>query len=197
MSLPKLWVTGPIYESRIAFLIDRIQPLSLPTLEQLPAIKECIKSAALFTRDTLNFTDSGGRECKRLTLESLSRAVWHNDCKLARKLLDTTTIAREHIDIVLGKIVVLNPPSFEEAYRVERQYYHSRQITDAKSQLPSAKLTEAAKLKGKIASARRQQTTFFGKKPFVNLKGLKIKRPNSIVEQIVTEPADIQRGLIG
>ena len=110
--------------------------------------------------------------------------------------MDTTTIAREHIDIVLGKIVDLNPPSFEEAYRVERQYYHSWQITDAKSQLPSAKLTEAAKLKGKIASARRQQTTFFGKKHFVNLKGLKIRRPNSIVEQIVTEPADIQDGLI-
>ena len=61
--------------------------------------------------------------------------------------------------------------------------------------LPSANLTDAAKLKGKIASARRQQTTYYGKKPFVNLKGLKIKQPNSIVEEIVTEPTAVQKWL--
>ena len=123
-SLPKLWVTGPIYESRIAFLIDRIKPLTLPPLEQLPAIKECIRSAAFFTRDSLNFADAGGRESRRLTLESLARAVWHNDSKLARKLLDTTVLAKQHTDIISGKIVVLDPPLFKEAYRIEREYYH-------------------------------------------------------------------------
>ena len=104
-------------------------------------------------------------------MESLSRAVWHNDVKLARKLLDTTTIAKEHIGIVLGKIVVLDPPSFEETYRVERLYYHTRQISDAKSQLPSANLAEAAKLQGKIASARRQQTFLLWKETFCESEG--------------------------
>ena len=58
---------------------------------------------------------------------------------------------------------MLDPPAFEEAYRIEREYYHSNQIAEAKSLLPSATLTDAAKLKGKIASARRQQTTFSAK----------------------------------
>ena len=81
-------------------------------------------------------------------------------------------------------------------YRAERDFYHSKQISDAKSLLPKATVAGAAKLKGKIASARRQQTTLFGKKPFVNLKGLKIKRANSVIEDIVTDPKPVQKGLI-
>ena len=109
--------------------------------------------------------------------------------------MDTTVLAKQHINIISGKIVVLDPPSFEEAYRIEREFYHSNQIAEAKAKLPSATLTDSAKLKGKIASARRQQTTFFGKKPFVNLKGLKIKKPNSVIEEIVTESSAVQKGL--
>ena len=45
-SLPKIWTTGPICEERVNYLIGLVQPLSLPTLEQLLAIKTCIKEAA-------------------------------------------------------------------------------------------------------------------------------------------------------
>ena len=177
-------------------MIDIVQPLSLPTLEQLPAIKACIKDAAFFTRDALNFYDSGGRENRRLTLESISRAIWNEDLGLARKLLATTALAKEHIQIQDNRVCIINPPVLEEAYRVEREYYLGNRINEARSALPRASITEAAKLKGKISAARRQQTTFFAKKPFVNLVGLRIKRPGSIIEDIVTDPIPIQRGLI-
>ena len=90
----------------------------------------------------------------------------------------------------------MDPPAFEEVYRIEREFYHSKQISDAKSLLPRATITEAAKLKGKIASARRQQTTFYGKTLFVNLKGLKVRRANSVIEDIVTDAKPVQDGLI-
>jgi len=48
-SLPKAWVSGPIFESRINFITDLVQPLSLLILEQLPNIKECIRQAAFFS----------------------------------------------------------------------------------------------------------------------------------------------------
>ena len=102
----------------------------------MPAIKECIREAAFFTRDTLNFSDQGGRENRRLTLESLARAIWHNNLKLAQKLLNTTLLAKECIGIVLGKIVVLDPPAFEEMYRIEREFYPHE--TDIGCQSPSA-----------------------------------------------------------
>ena len=121
--------------------------------------------------------------------------MWNEDACLAQKLLSTTTLAREHIQIQ-DNTVIIDPPALEEAYRVEREYYHSNQILDARAAFPNASVTEAAKLKGKIASARRQQTTFFGKKPFVNLVGLKLKRPDSVVEEIVTDPDLVQGGLI-
>ena len=71
-----------------------------------------------------------------------------------------------------------------------------QQIFDAKADLPPASVTESAKLKSRIVTARRQQTTFFGKMPFVNLVGLKFKRPDSIIEDIVIDSAPIQKGLI-
>ena len=103
------------------YLIDLVQPLSLPTLEQLPAIKACIKDAALYTRDALNFHDTGGRENRRLTLESISRAIWNEDLVLARKLLATTALAKEHIQIQDNRVCIINPPVLEEAYKVERE----------------------------------------------------------------------------
>ena len=125
-------MTGLIFESRITFITDLVQPLSLPILEQLPACKECIREAAFYIQHALNFNDSGGRENKRLTLESLARAVWHEDVGLARKLLDATMLARTYIEIVANRITVLDPPVFEEACMAEREYYHSQQIADAK-----------------------------------------------------------------
>ena len=67
---------------------------------------------------------------------------------------------------------------------------------DAKAALPAASVIKSAKLKSKLASARRQQTTFVGKKCFVNLVGLKFKRPDSMIEDIVTDSAPFQKGLI-
>ena len=129
-------------------------------------------------------------------MESISRAIWNEDPVLARKLLATTALAKEHIQIQDNRVCIINPPVLEEAYRVEREYYLGNRINEARSALPRASITEAAKLKGKISAARRQQTTFFAKKPFVNLVGLRIKRPGSISEEIVTDPISIQRGLI-
>ena len=102
-------------------MIGIVQPLSLPILEQLPAIKTCIEDAAFFTRDSFNFFDSGGRENRRLTLESITRAVWNEDACLAQKLLNTTMLAREHIKVVDNRVIILDPPALEEAYRIERE----------------------------------------------------------------------------
>ena len=122
--------------------------------------------------------------------------MWNEDACLAQKLLNTTKLAREHINVVDNRVIILDPPALEAAYRVEREYYHNNQILDAKAAFPNASGTETAKLKGKIASARRQQTSSFGTKPFVNVVGLKLKRPDSIIEDIVTELASVQNGLI-
>ena len=57
-----------------------------------------------------------------LTLESITRAVWNEDACLARKLLNTTKLAREHIDVIANRVIILDPPALEEAYRTEMEY---------------------------------------------------------------------------
>ena len=113
-TLPKHWTSGPVFQGRLNLLIAHIRPLELPISQQLTTIKSCIHEAALFTRDSLMFSDTGGREQKRLVLESMARAVWNNDCKLARVLLKVTTLAALHLQIVDGSVSCLDPPSFEE-----------------------------------------------------------------------------------
>ena len=78
----------------------------------------------------------------------------------------------------------------------QREFHHGQQISEAKAKLPAASLPDSAKLKGKIAAAERQQPIFFGKKPYVKLVGLKLKRPNSVIEYLVTEDSEMQSGFI-
>ena len=142
------------------------------------------------------FSDTGGREQKRLVLESMARAVWNNDCKLARVLLKVTTLATLHLQIVDGSVSCLDPPSFEELYREEKEHYHSQNISRATEALQGANILDTAKLKGKMRAARRQMTVFWPRRPFISLQGLRIRRPESAVEELVTDNAAVQSALV-
>ena len=182
-TLPKHWTSGPVFQGRLNLLIAHIRPLELPISQQLTTIKSCIHEAALFTRDTLMFSDTGGREQKRLVLESMARAIWNNDCKLARVLLKVTTLATLHLQIVDGSVSCLDPPSFEELYREEKEHYHSQNISKATEALQGANILDTAKLKGKMRAARRQMTVFWPRRPFISLQGLRVRKPGSITEE--------------
>ena len=195
-TLPKHWTSGPVFQGRLNLLIASIRPLELPISQQLETIKSCIHEAALFTRDTLLFSDSGGREQKRLVLESMARAIWNNDVKLTRILLKVSSLAILHLQIIDGKVSCLDPPSFEELYREEKEYYHSQNIARATESLQGASILDTAKLKGKIRAARRQMTVFWPRRPFITLQGLRIRRPGQAVEQLVTDNAAVQSALV-
>ena len=150
---------------RAGEFLDRSCATSLPANSGAIACHQDLhEGCRIFIRDSLNFLVSGGRENPRLTWESITRAVWNEDACLVQKQLSTTMLAREHIRIQDNRVCIIDPPALEEAYRVEREFYHGNQILDARAAFPNASVTEAAKLKGKIASARRRQISFFGKK---------------------------------
>ena len=86
-----------------------------------------------------------------------------------------------------------DPLAFEEIYRVEKECYQDQDIASAMAELPGASITEAAKLKGKIRSARRQQTLWWPRKPSIELHGLKMRRPDSIEEDLITEALQVRR----
>ena len=138
-SLPRLWVSGPFSVRRVDFTVELVKHL------------QCLK-----------FNDSGGRENRWLAFESLGRPVWNGDEKLGRIGLESATTAKNYIDIIAGKVVLLDPLAFEEVYRAAREYWHSQQVADARSLLPAASLSEATNLKGNTVSAKRQHTVFFG-----------------------------------
>ena len=75
---------------------------------------------------------------------------------MARVLLKVTKTATSDLQIIEGKVSCIDPPAFDEIYKVEKEYYHNQNILAATAALPGAGITEAAKLKGKIISARRQ-----------------------------------------
>lgn len=85
--LPKAWCSGHVFERSLAQYVQYINLDSMHPLERISVYKKCIRAAALHTRDVTSFTDKKGVETSRLVLESVSRALWQNNCSLARKLL--------------------------------------------------------------------------------------------------------------
>ena len=69
-----------------------------------------------------------------------------------------TTTAVLCLEIINKVVISEDPQASEEIYRTGKEYYQEQTISSATADLPGASLTEAAKLKGKIKSAKRQQT---------------------------------------
>ncbi len=118
-SFPKVWFETKAYVTCLEVLIGSFNWDNFGPLEKLRTLKLCIKSAAFYSRDVLFFSDSNGSVCKRQVLESISRAVWRNDRKLAQKLLDVSSLAGYFIEIKEGKVVPLDPLAFEQVHAVE------------------------------------------------------------------------------
>ncbi len=111
-SIPRLWCSTVAFKTQMELLVAKLDLQSLPPLERLDVLKSCIRSAAKYSRDVLLVSECSG-ERKRPVLESISRAVWRNDTTLGARLLRTTQLAPELIEIVNNKVIPLDFTAFE------------------------------------------------------------------------------------
>ena len=88
--------------------------LSLPL--RLPQFKAMIREAARLTRNEILAFSCEASPSHAQILASIARAVWHKDARLARTLLSSSPLARQHLLVVAGKISIIDPVEFASAY---------------------------------------------------------------------------------
>ena len=113
-----------------------------------------------------------------------------------KNLIESYEIVEQYIEIISGQVTCEDPIAFEEIYRSEKEYFQEKAIANATAELPGASITESAKLKSKIRSARRQQTLWWPRKPFIKLQGLRVRKPDTVEEILITENSEVQKSLV-
>ena len=89
-------------------LAEHVDLFSHPVHRQLAILKSCfMEASSKVIRDIRNQEDS--MESQRLVFASMSRALWYQQVALAKRLLSSSEIAKQHLHIVNNKVCVINP----------------------------------------------------------------------------------------
>ena len=101
--IPKWIFRDPDYAPSLRNVCDYASVLELPLVERLSCYKTCIRIVAKHVR---NCNTICGSPISDLTvLNSISRAVWRQDVKLARELCSVSDLAREHVCISISNSI--------------------------------------------------------------------------------------------
>ena len=193
-ALPRHWCYGSVFNESLMQYIEYTNLLQLPPFERVRTYKTCIQCAALCSRDAQRFSDMRGSDSVRLILESVSRALWKNDHKLARTLLNSTSLASSFIKIELGRVVAVCPEELESAYTFEKQSHLKREIRTLHTLSAQAVApNERKQLKSKIQAARRLQSVWWPRDRKLRLFGLRVQGPGG--SQVLSAPQVVQQTL--
>jgi hypothetical protein len=60
------------------------------------------------------------------TLTTIARTVWHNDVRLARKLLRSSELAMQHLLVTDAEVTLKNPSSFKSGVEAAKTAYYAK-----------------------------------------------------------------------
>ena len=193
-TISKCWCKTEQYATRLRLLLQLVCIDELPPTSRLKTLNACIWSAARHARDCIQFGDQDDKEGRRMVMESMARAVWRNDVRLARRLLSSSELARSFISVSDGKVAPLSFCAFEQIYASEKMSYLERVRSKLSLQVASAPLCRKKQLKSQIQAARRQQSIWFRSSRRLVLFGIRVSS-SSEASEIISDPDGVQAAL--
>ena len=164
-AIPKAWTQQPIFKEYLDCLIahfDLDQAHPDGPLARLILYKKCLNEAARHTRDYLNLCGSDCEDHLRLSLDSMSRAVWWNNVTLAKKLISVSAFVRHFITIIDGHVLPIDAAEFEKVYVDYKKRHHTSLQQELKDDIEKAVAQNTKKqLKSRLKASRRQSAIWF------------------------------------
>ena len=93
-------------------LVEAARLHELPPVTRWQLHKLIIREAALLARDEQCQSSPESPYAVHTTLTAVSRAVWLNDVRLGKLLIDKSALARQHLEVVAGSVRLLQPVIF-------------------------------------------------------------------------------------
>ena len=88
-------------------------------------LKRCFEAASVLVKD-IRVLVSDSLDARRIVVDSISRAIWRQDIKLARDLLDHSVLAQELLQIDGRRGMCANPRLFDDAgNQIKFHLHHS------------------------------------------------------------------------
>ena len=168
--------------------------LELDPAEQLAVQKRCILAAAREVRDMQLFRDPGNSECVRMVVDSISRAIWRQDVKLAWKVICSSSIGSQFLEICDKQVRCRDFVAFDDLYNKTKMEEHARLNFSLRNNLNNTSGANSRKrIKSKLQASRRQQALFWPSGKILRLSGLKVEVNGE--ETLVTHPSEVQEAL--
>ena len=202
-SIPKFVCKHPNFKMHVDKCSEYIDVLSFSDHEQLAILKKCFKVASLkVLQDIRDNEDSV--ESQRLVFASMSRALWFNNVVLAKKLLQSSTIAMQHLTIVNNRVCLFNAHYFATCFDEIHNKFYTDQIRAMNRQSQALGVSSNLKkqLKSRMQCYRRLCGVYWPTNKFMKVTGVRIECENPSDSNAsnshpttVSSPDDIQDAL--
>jgi len=166
----------PRFKTHLNSLINDVGVFDLPQERQLPCYKVCIREAAKRIKFELAYQDQESLPSMRLTLSSISRAIWFGNAGLARKLLRSSELAKSLLVVNGGHVSCSSFERFDDLFNYAHKEVQTRQIRNLGIAIGRTSSTNLKKqLKSKLQAAKRLERIFWPSGKRLSLTGLKLE----------------------
>ena len=143
------------FKKRHDALVAEADLRSLPPVQRWERHKAILRQAGEFARNAL----LNGREHTEFqvnqTLSTIARTVWHNDVRLARKLTQCSSLAKQHLRVTDAEVTLLCPQAFQSHVEDAKAAYFAKVTDRINSDHPEAtSVRKSSKLRAVTRLAR-------------------------------------------
>ena len=195
-AIPKHICKTPAFVEGVESLVADCGLFEQPKHKRLELYKICMKESARRVKLDLIHKSEDELKTRRLVLASISRAIWFNNIGLAKKLLNTSIMARDILILVGRRVLCRDFSVFDDWFNDSHQKLQQQRINGLKGHIAATNCTILKKqLRSKVQAACRLQKVFWptGKRLIVTgIIGANDVHGNPIVH---TKPCEIQEAL--
>ena len=138
----------------------------------------CFKEAAKKTRDHLLFNNMEDPAVWKMIISTIVRVLWSNDVKLARRIISSSELANDLLEIRLDVVICRDHVLLEQYFSETFLEHWNRKVGRLRTKVAQAASPNLRKqLKAKLQSARRMQSLYWKSAPRLVLTGLKVDPP--------------------
>jgi len=193
--LAKFICRDPKFAEMVDIISRSIRLLEQPVANQLFLLNKIILEAARHVRNYSLYHRPDGSDNVRLVIDSISRAIWKQDVRLAKKLLDNSALARNYLCLSGARVSVVDPICFEQYFLEIRASQQQAAVLRLQRQIGfTQSKNKKAQLKGRLQAARRMQGVFWPTSRTLRLAGVTVSGADGI-EARVADNDGIQKAL--
>jgi hypothetical protein len=151
--IPRFIAESDHFKKRHDELVTQTALRKLPPVQRWELHKVILRQAGEHAREKLVYAAEHTEFEVNQSLTTIARTVWHNDVRLARKLLRCSDLAKLHLSVTDDTVTLTCPPSFKSCVEAAKTAYYAKlkdkvdlDHPEAASNIKSSKLRAVSRL---------------------------------------------------